>query len=322
MIRPFPNNLVKLCAAAGAGLLAAHVFPAGAQDLSPASVAGLRVETESTNVLLTWPTDPRETFAVLWRSNTHWQTPWVVLTNQLRASPSAAQTTFRDLGALPRLLTTNTNLADSYRVFAVPDFWFDMSGVQFEGGPEHCGEDFLPFYYGTTETRMFKPQLELLVDGQSHGVGSTVDENVQRVNFGTVEKPRWAYTAGFWFHHGQLPDGEHILQIQSRFELNNTVGPWSWSVTLTSRPVRVCVAPWRAEEEVKGGQKLLGIRRARAQPSWWERRLGRSFVRKRPTPEELARHFIYSEADDLPSKVQPRPWKSRFPAGASDAASP
>lgn len=82
--------------------------------------------------------------------------------------------------------------SELYRVFVVPDFWFNMQDVVLSGGPKNPGQDFLPFYYGTAETGLFRPSAELLVDGQPVGVGSPLDENVQQVNFGTVDKLRWA----------------------------------------------------------------------------------------------------------------------------------
>ncbi|MEI6785253.1 MAG: hypothetical protein WCQ21_30510, partial [Verrucomicrobiota bacterium] len=161
-----------------------------------------------------------------------------------------------------------------------------------------------------------------LVDGQPAGVGGSLDEDVQRVNFGTLENPRWACTAGLWFDHGNLPDGTHTLQIQTLLQLNSPAGPWSWSVILTNRPVRVYLARRPAKEEVKGSQQLLGIRRAKSQPGWWEWRLGRNFARTPPSAQDAARHFIYSEADDLPSKTEPRPWKSSLPAGSNNSTPP
>jgi hypothetical protein len=136
-------------------------------------------------------------------------------------------------------MTVKTNLADCYRVFVVPGFWFDMGGVQFEGGPEHCGEDFLPFYNGTKETwDLFKPQVTLLIDG---GAFST-QELIQRINFGTRKKPRWAYSRGLWFAHDSLSNGWHTVQLSALLTLNNSVGDWTWYVTMTNKPVRVCIS--------------------------------------------------------------------------------
>ncbi len=324
--RPFLPALPFWPAATAAALLASAlaVYP---QDPGlPAeidSVAGLKFQAVSTNVLLGWPSDPRETFAVLWRSNSTLEAPWITLSAQLHAAPGTDKTTFSHFGAASSQgPAANRDLKKLYRVLVIPDFWFDMEGAVLAGGPSNPGEDFLPFYYGTTATRLLKPRVELLVDGQPAGVGGSLDEDVQRVNFGTLENPRWACTAGLWFDHGNLPDGTHTLQIQTLLQLNSPAGPWSWSVILTNRPVRVYLARRPAKEEVKGSQQLLGIRRAKSQPGWWEWRLGRNFARTPPSAQDAARHFIYSEADDLPSKTEPRPWKSSLPAGSNNSTPP
>jgi hypothetical protein len=335
--------------------------------------------------VLTWPSDPRESFAVLWRSNTHWQTPWTILTNQLPASHSAPQTTFRDLGAFRRLATTSTNLPDYYRVFVIPDFWFDMSGIQLDGGPEHCGEDFLPLYSGTKDTwGLFRPEIALLVDGG----GFSTQEAIERINFGTLEKPRWAYSRGLWFPHEALSNGWHTLQLSARLSLNNSVGDWSWEITMTNKPVRVCISnevsfvgfpetiqgnlniaalsanprvgwridvcdsrggllisrmgqttngdirwtwdlrdtkgqlhdslekdpylvpritTWPLDEERKGGHRQAQRPPKRPRDNWWDQRLGRKFVRKRPTPEDVRRQILDTSDNPLEKQVPPRP---------------
>jgi hypothetical protein len=306
-------------------LLLAEVPRAQTSNIwEPASVEGLSFRTVSANVVLEWPSQPRESFAVLWRSNPTPETPWVVLSSQLRARSDTNRTTFCHIGASARAqnMLTNSGLPDLYRVFVIPDFWFDMEWITLTGGPKNPGEDFLPFYYGSRVTGVFKPRTELLVDGEPAGVGSTLDEDMQRVNFGTVDKPQWAYAAGFWFDHGAFAGGEHTLQLQSLLALNSFVGDWSWSVTLTNRPVRVRTAPRRAEEEAKGSEKLLGSRRVQAQLSWWGRRLGPGFVRKRPSPQEAEAHFVHSESDLLPQQTQPRPWKPISPANANKGFTP
>ena len=204
------------------------------------SVAGLHCETKTNDVVLTWPSDPRESFVVLWRSNATWQTPWTVLTNQLRASPNTKETRFLHSGGLSLTpqLETQTNSAAFYRVFVIPDFWFDLEGVVLSGGQKSPGQDFLPLYRGNKETAVFKPQVSLLVDGKDENFG---DEDIQRVNFGTTAKPRWSYASGFWFRHDILTNGSHTLQLASLLTLNTFVGDLSQYVTLTNRPVQVRV---------------------------------------------------------------------------------
>jgi hypothetical protein len=208
-----------------------------------ASVGGLQFQAQSTNVFLTWPSDPRESFVVLWRSNATFQTPWFVLTNQLSASPDANKTSFCDIGALSHspAMATSTNLDGFYRVFVIPDFWFNMKGVVLSGGSQNPGEDFLPLYFGDTKTDFSKPWVELFVDGKDSdtGAGDTSWTDIERINFGTSNKPRWIYTAGLWFQHNTLTNGTHTLQLRSRLDLNNFIGNWSQSLMVSNKPVQV-----------------------------------------------------------------------------------
>jgi hypothetical protein len=204
------------------------------------SVADLHFETKTNDVMLTWPSDPRENFVVLWRSNDTWQTPWTVLTNQLRASSNTKQTRFLDCGALSRTQqkVAETNCAGFYRVFVIPDFWFDLEGVVLSGVQKNPGEDFLPLYRGNKETAVFRPQVSLLVDGRDESFG---EEDIQRVNFGAEAKPNWKYANGFWFRHDIFANGNHTLQLKTLLTLNTFVGDFSQYVTVTNRPVHVRV---------------------------------------------------------------------------------
>lgn len=215
------------------------------------SVEGLRFETKSNNIVLTWPSDRREGFVVLWRSNANWQLPWIVLTNQLHASSKTNQTAFYDrefLGHVPTAVT-NTSFREFYRVFVIPDFWIDLKGVTLSGGPKNPGEDFLPFYRGNNATDFFMPHVSLLVDGKDENFGEedivrvnfSTEEKIQRVNLSTAAKPRWGYANGFWFKHDRIPNGEHSLQLTALLTLNNFVGDFSQYLTLTNKPVRVWV---------------------------------------------------------------------------------
>ncbi len=303
------NHWARAAAGVAVALLISALSTRAAVVHEPLSVDGLALETASTNILLTWPSCAGETFVILWRSNAILEAPWIVLTNQLPASSQEHRTSFCDTGVINRAphVPKSTELTTLYRVFVIPDFWFDMEGVIFVGGPRNPEEDFLPFYYGSTETGICKPQMELLVDGISAGVGSTLGEDIQKVNFGTLDKPQWGCAAGFWFDHGNLSSGEHSLQLTTLLQLNNFVGDWSWSVTLTNKPVRVRVITLRIDKEAKGSQRLLEIGRAQAGISWWKQRLGPRFVRKRPSPEEDAEHFIHSPPHPLESRIAPRP---------------
>ena len=218
----------------------------GAELVEPESVAGLNVRKEDGNVVLSWPSDPRESFVVLWRPAISVKARWIELTNQLHASPLTNETVFLDQAAFLRgpAMLTNANLAAFYRVFLIPDFWFDLNGVELRGGP-NCGEDFLPFYNGSKETdTIFEPHVSLLVDNEKfHTEESTVDfgteESVERTNFGAREKPRWAYSRGLWFQHDTLPNGEHTLQLSTLLTLNLIAGDATQYLTLTNQPVRV-----------------------------------------------------------------------------------
>ena len=104
----------------------------------------------------------------------------------------------------------SSSLTNFYRVFVVPNFWFDLNGVLLSGGPKSPGEDFIPIYYGTTETGIFRPQVQLVVDGESDA-GYSGDDDIELVNFGTPDKPRWLYATGFWFSHDRFNNGAHTL---------------------------------------------------------------------------------------------------------------
>jgi len=212
--------------------------------VEPPSIGGLRFELNSSNIVLAWPSDRRESFAVLWRSTIALESPWNILTDQLHASPNTDSTTFIDVGALKRIpaLATATNIADYYRVFVIPDFWFDMTGIELDGGPKQCGEDFLPLYNGSKETwDFFKPEVILLVDGEPNSDMKLfhAEEDIERVNLGTRKTPRWTYSRGLWFKHDSLPNGEHTLQLRTSFNLNSTIGPYSQYLTLTNNLVHV-----------------------------------------------------------------------------------
>jgi hypothetical protein len=202
-------------------------------------VAGLRAEATATNVTLSWPSDSRESFVVLWRSNATYRAQWIVLTNQMPAGLNN-RTIFLDTAGLTRIQgdAARTNLIGLYVVYVIPDFWFDMEGITLNGGPQNPGEDFLSFYYGIGGTGFPRPGVGLMVDGEEAGWGPI---QVERVNFGTVKKPRWTYAAGFWFRHDIVPNGEHVLQLRSMLSLNNFVGEWSQDIFLTNKSVRVRV---------------------------------------------------------------------------------
>lgn len=225
-----------------AGFLSVSQCCAGEESdaATPASVAGLVIRKDATNIVLTWPSDPRESFAVLWRSNATMEASWLTLTNPLPAAPNKTKTSFSDHGALNRFNPAEINLAELYRVFVIPDFWFDLNGVELHGG-----EDFLPFYSGNKETwDLFKPHVSLLVNGEESFMGESrfdfgTDEAIERVNFGTRKKPRWAYARGLWFQHDTLPNGEYTLQLAAQLTLNLIVGDATQYVTFTNKPVRV-----------------------------------------------------------------------------------
>lgn len=217
------------------------------------SADGLAAHLESTNVVLKCPSHPEESFIILSRSNVTLEARWVVLTNRLRAAASN-QTTFHDIGGLTRVRANESNLVALYRVFVIPDFWFDMNGQVLEGGPQNCGEDYLPIYYGTRATGWERPEVTLLVDGESFS-----DVKIERINFGTLKEPLLLPTSGFWFWHAQIPDGRHRLQLVATLSLNGVVGDLSQTVTMTNEPVWVTTgnAFSRLEEIPSKGSQLL-----------------------------------------------------------------
>jgi hypothetical protein len=217
----------------------------------PGSVEGLSLRIESTNVVLTWPSDPRESFLVLGRSNAMPETQWTILANSLRASPLTKQTNFRDAGgaALAQPGQSTYNLLGFYRVIVLPDFWFNVDEVRLDGGPQRCGEDFIPFYHGNPGwdefSRIFGLHVDLVIDAErateeeAIALPAAVDEDIERVNFGTMKKPRWVPVSGFWLRHDLLANGPHTLQLRTSLRLNNLVGLGDQFLTLTNSSVRV-----------------------------------------------------------------------------------
>jgi hypothetical protein len=210
--------------------------------VAPTSVSGLSICKEDTNIVLTWPSAPSERFIVLWHPEVSVESRWIELTNQLCAAPLTNQTTFSDSGALVRgpAMLTNANLADFYRVFVIPDFWFDMNEVELVGGP-NCGQDFLPLYIGSLESwDLFQPQITLLVDSEPNSYEKLffAEAATEQINFGTRKKPHWECARGLWFWHDTLPNGEHTLQLRSLLAFNSLVEGCQY-VTMTNRPVRI-----------------------------------------------------------------------------------
>lgn len=185
--------------------------------ITPQGVEGLRFQTEGTNAILLWSSNPQESFVVLWRSNATYQTPWIVLTNLIQASDKTNETVFFDKGALARAsrMSRSVNFDNFYRVFVVPDFWFNMDAVMLNGGPKTPGKDFLPFYSGTKETGIFKPEASLIVDGEDQVFGR---EDIQWVNFGTRKN--------------------HIGYTQRDFGLDTTASPMANTLCKFDPPSR------------------------------------------------------------------------------------
>ena len=221
-------------------LFSVNLFADLADFVELRGVAGLRFQTNAENVILTWTSDSRESFAVMWRSNASIEAPWITLTNMLPAALGTSESSFCDVGVLTRSqqMQAKGDLNDFYHVFVIPDFWFDLENVTLNGDAQNSGRDFLPFYYGNSESDSFKPEVELLVDGQDRYFG---EEDVQRVNFGSPQKPRWTYASGFWFRHDLFANGRHTLQIRALLTLNNSIGQWSQFLTLTNKPVHVWI---------------------------------------------------------------------------------
>jgi hypothetical protein len=251
--------------------------------IEPQSVSGLQFRTKSSTVVLTWPSTRNESFAVFWRSNVTVAAQWVALTNQIPASKGGSKTSYRDAGALTRssAMGTNADLGGFYRVFAIPDFYFDMEGVTLTGGPKNPDKDFLPIRYDTNWAAIREPQIGLLVDGSDEGFGIW---GTERVNFGTLRKPVWKNTPGFWFLHDSFSNGTHTLQLVASLSMNNFIGELSQFVNLSNRPVHINVS--------SGG---------RVENSWWDKRLGRQFM-KLPLPYPDVPPLPQSNQDD---KVSP-----------------
>jgi len=219
--------------------------PAHSQDSAASySVRGLSLLPQSTNVALTWPSDPRESFLILVRSNPVPEAHWTILTNHMPAAAATNRTTFLDLGGAtrPRLGPLTNRLADFYSVIVIPDFWSSPAGALLDGGPHKSGADFLPIYTGSTATdpfeRPFNLHVDMLVDteraseDEAIDLRAAVDDSVEHVNLGTAKQPRWAYSDGFWLQHDQLTNGTHTLQLRTLLTLNILVGPGEQFLTI------------------------------------------------------------------------------------------
>lgn len=291
LVNSFCRLLVMLCGAGVFFLCSRVIATDDSGIIDTPSVNGLRTEIESTNIALTWPSDARESFVVLWRSNANYQTQWITLTNQLHAAPIGHETVFTDVGGLKRFHgnLAKTNLVGLYAVYVIPDFWFNMQGVTLCGGPEIPSEDFLPFYYDTGGTSSPQQNVGLMVDGQEAGWGPI---HVERVNFGTAQNSRWIYVWGFWFRIDLLPDGEHTLQLRSMLPLNNSLGSWTQDIFLTNELVRVKI--------LVNGEKSNSH-------SWWDQRLGHDFPVPRAA-DEYGKKFIQEERNPPEVKILSRPF--------------
>jgi hypothetical protein len=116
-----------------AGVLVAKQLSTASQIAEPPSVQSLQFQKDGNAVVLSWPSDPRETFVVLWRSNSTVETPWRVLDGQLRAAAGTNCTMFHHTNAV------TAPASELYRVFVVPDFWFNMQGL-YGDFPPHASE--------------------------------------------------------------------------------------------------------------------------------------------------------------------------------------
>lgn len=275
--------LVPASLAAWVGCLALSPAACSQDSLEPGSLEGLLARIDSTNVVLSWPSDPRESFLVLSRSNAMPETPWMVLANPLRAAPRTNLTTFYHAGGGARAQSgqAHSNLLDLYRVLVLPDFWFNMEGVRLDGGPQQCGADFIPFYYGNPGrdefSRIFNLHVDLIIDGdrateeEAIAAQTAVDEAIERVNFGTTRNPRWRCTAGFWLRHDMLANGFHSLQLRTSLHLNNLVGTGEQLLTITNPAVRVWTTNsvtfpnWNSEV---GGNMRVAAKSAEPRVNW------------------------------------------------------
>jgi hypothetical protein len=114
-----------------------------------------------------------------------------------------------------------------YRVFLVPDFWYDYSSYTFTYGAE-----FMPVYLGV-DARMVT-DVKLLVDGQDFPYQ---EYDLQLWNFGTPANPDWEYTYGIWFHSDRLTNGAHSLRLVTTLQLDPaTLDDNTSYLTLTGAP--------------------------------------------------------------------------------------
>jgi hypothetical protein len=243
------------------------------------SIDGFHVEAASNSVVLTWPSDPRESFVVLWRSNANDSAQWIILTNQMRAASNSRQTILTDINGLNRFSENEkTNLARLYAVHVIPDFWFDMHGLTANG---RAGQDFIPFYNGTETTGIFEPQTWFLFDGKD---SYDCVHDIKRVNFGTPKNPRWIYVTGFLFTHGNIANGDHTLQIRSTLAQNRILGEGTQDLLLTNKLVQIRISSKASDE------------------NWFVQQIGHDYIlTDLPTP---ARPFSLKEVQQSKSDFQ------------------
>jgi hypothetical protein len=281
----------------------------------PDSIEGLQVRANTNATILSWPSDPRETFVVLWHPNLNHATAWIVLTNQLRAAKGTNFTAFTDALTTDRIQKMSGNIPASslYRVLVIPDFWFESSTETMAGGPKNPDEDFIPFYYGTTNSDIFQPQIEMFVDGQDDPEDSG-DKTVQLINFGSLEHPKWCSSSGFWLNHSALSNGLHKIQLRTTLTLNNLVGDNGQYLVVYSKTAEILTAKSApngkqspSSGELRGAQLLTKQRSVPRPSTWWDCKLGHSFVRQIPSAEEQTRNRIHGVGDAANAGVPYRP---------------
>ena len=118
-------------------LICAAVFcvsvAAASENGEPESVTGPRVHAESTNVWLSWPSDLRESFMILWRSDGALEARWIVLADCLRASSRSNQTCFCDSGGRARTRAAQALVCQAAALSAGPHANTDLG--RSPGGP-------------------------------------------------------------------------------------------------------------------------------------------------------------------------------------------
>ncbi len=119
-----------------------------------------------------------------------------------------------------------------FRVFLVPDFFYDYAQYHFSYGVE-----FLPIYLGVDAQAV--PNAQILVNGQ---VFPYARYTQAQYDFGTPGNPNVQWTYGIWFYSDRLTNGTYQLQLRTTLQLDGALTDTTPFLTLTNPAVSIVVS--------------------------------------------------------------------------------